>query len=290
MIPASIAIFTTEFPTERETLISYLEMCEGLGMCLGPLMCGLIFQWFNYGGTIAAFSLLLALATVYIYYKMPERMNHSRQHAADLLYISATPSHHRLSEEELDDMPPKLVENDYPYSFFFVNADILALLLILLFTNIGLFAYENGLSVYLTDTIGMNENYISYIFALRAFTYALFCKLSPLFLKFFTNRQMIGSGIFLAAVANAFTGGAYWLGLTENYFSVMIGMLLNGICSASIFCVFVPELLYIASLKIGCENDERMNDMMSGMYFSVYNIGYFLSPIISGLLTDAKSY
>lgn len=150
--------------------------------------------------------------------------------------------------------------------------------------------FEDGLSLYLTDVIGMNYDYISYIYALRAFSYALFSKVMPYIIKYIPRRWILCFGLFIVVLANLFTGGSSYIGLDPGFGSVIVGMLLNGVASGCIYVCMMPELLYVASMKIGTANDEKMNEMMSGVYFSVYNTGYLFAPILCGLLTDAIDY
>lgn len=101
---------------------------------------------------------------------------------------------------------------------------------------------------------------------------------------------MLGIIMFVAAISNAFIGGCQYIGLEQNYSTVIFGLLLNGAANPLVFIAYVVELLEIANQKIGETNDERMNDLMSGVIFSVYYLGNFLAPIASGLLIDAIDY
>ena len=40
---AVYSIVATEFPKEREKYFGYIEMCLGVGMCLGPVMGGIFY-------------------------------------------------------------------------------------------------------------------------------------------------------------------------------------------------------------------------------------------------------
>ena len=69
------------------------------------------------------------------------------------------------------------------------------------------FHYENVLSVYLTETLGMSTDYIGFIFAVKSFTYGVMCVLTPRYIcKWMPRRQIICLGIFWLAIANAFIG------------------------------------------------------------------------------------
>jgi hypothetical protein len=99
------------------------------------------------------------------------------------------------------------VASTYTPLYFFSQLDLCLLLSVNIIVGLTVFHYENVLSVYLTDTIGMKEDYLGYIFAIKSLVYAPMGYITPKYIYgIFTRRQLICMGIFWLALANCFIG------------------------------------------------------------------------------------
>lgn len=69
------------------------------------------------------------------------------------------------------------------------------------------FHYENVLSVYLVDSLGMSDDHLGYVFAVKSFVYGVMSYLTPKYIcKWLQRRTIILLGIVFLGIANAFIG------------------------------------------------------------------------------------
>lgn len=69
------------------------------------------------------------------------------------------------------------------------NLDIALMLIMLILTTITSYHFYNVLSVYLTDTIGMSDDYLGYVYLIGTVFYAITNILVPKYLcNVFTRR------------------------------------------------------------------------------------------------------
>jgi hypothetical protein len=61
-------------------------------------------------------------------------------------------------------------------------------------------------------------------------------------------------------------------------------MILLGVSANMIFVVFMPELVQVSMAKIGEENNQLLNDKISGIFSAFFSLGFFLAPLVSGFI------
>jgi sugar phosphate permease len=85
--------------------------------------------------------------------------------------------------------------------------DITLVFALIILEGATVFHYENVLSVYLVDTLGMSDDYLGYIFAIKYIVYGIMGVLIPKYVsKWFQRRTIILLGIVFLGIANAFMG------------------------------------------------------------------------------------
>ncbi len=77
--------------------------------------------------------------------------------------------------------------------------------------NITIFSYENTITDYLEDTIGMSADYVSYVSCIQAFSEGMMGLVTPMLDEHIRRRTTIGIAIIFIALANAFMGGCQFL-------------------------------------------------------------------------------
>lgn len=172
-----------------------------------------------------------------------------------------------------------------------VNIDLLVLLLVLTFTNLTIFQFENILAIYVEGPIlKKSADNVGYIFALRAGTYAAMSLVTPFLAKKFKKKYVILTGICLVFFANSFLGSARYFHLPQTLAPVCIGMVLLGISANMVFVCFMPELVDICTNKTGEKNNDLLNDKISGVFGAFFCLGFFFAPIYSGIVNQLVSF
>ncbi len=180
----------------------------GLGMCMGPVMSGILYQYINYLGIFVLLSFILLFGGIYAIIVLPSSLNQAKKEPVTNLQDSTYGSMEITGGSRVEMKPIK-----YSYTFFVANFDLLTLLFILCLMNMTIFSFENILSVYLTDTLLMNVDYIGYIFGVRAGAYAIMSLITPRLCKVFRKRSIINVGLVLIGVANALMGSSKYFSL-----------------------------------------------------------------------------
>mmetsp|Transcript_25161 Transcript_25161/g.18948 ORF Transcript_25161/g.18948 Transcript_25161/m.18948 type:complete len:176 (+) Transcript_25161:109-636(+) len=167
---AVYSLISYEFPDQRVKYFGYCELCLGMGMFLGPFLSGILYQFLNYLGTFLFFGCILVGGMCFSYKILPERLNLKKQQSQEII-------------DDNESVGPEATtatnRNQYTYKFFFVHWDICLLLSILSAVNVTIFQFENILSNYLTGELGISEDDIGYVFAVRAFAYAAMSLITP---------------------------------------------------------------------------------------------------------------
>mmetsp|Transcript_16155 Transcript_16155/g.15539 ORF Transcript_16155/g.15539 Transcript_16155/m.15539 type:complete len:178 (+) Transcript_16155:919-1452(+) len=113
---------------------------------------------------------------------------------------------------------------------------------------------------------------------------------TPFLTKVITRKLIIAVGVIFVGLANCFMGGCVFLGIPSALWSVIIGMAMLGISSNMVFVVFMPELVALSFNKVDKDNDPVLNDKIAGIFTAYFCFGFFLAPIISGLLADLRDF
>jgi MFS family permease len=136
----------------------------------------------------------------------------------------------------------------------------------------------------------VSENYISYLFGIRALAYGCMSMTTSKLCELLSRRVMILSGILLIGIANAFMGSCSLLNIPQSISSVCVGIAFNGVGCSFIFVASFPELVTMALSKINKTNNSILIDRAAGMYFATFNSGYLLAPVMSGIIVARKTF
>lgn len=150
--------------------------------------------------------------------------------------------------------------------------------------------FEYTLSSYLVDTLQVSENYVSYMFGIRALAYGCMSMTTSKMCSLLSRRLVICIGILLIGVANAFMGSSKILDIPRSISAFCVGIAFNGVGCSFIFVSCFPELVTLALSKIKKANDSTIIDRAAGVYFTIFNTGYAMAPVISGYLVYKRDF
>jgi Na+/melibiose symporter-like transporter len=74
--------------------------------------------------------------------------------------------------------------------------------------NVTIFQFENTLSVYLTNVLNVNPDFLGYVFSVRAFSYTVMSLITPRLAEKIQRKLIIFIGICIVFFANSFLGSA----------------------------------------------------------------------------------
>jgi hypothetical protein len=70
-----------------------------------------------------------------------------------------------------------------------------------------------------------------------------------------------------------------------------VGLAVLGISGPIIYIPILPELITIMNEKNRyIKDDPKLMDMCSGIYNTAINLGFWLTPLLSGFIANSKGY
>jgi MFS family permease len=216
----------------RENLTLYFAIFElsiGLGLVSGPIVSILIYQWLDYTGTLIFFASLIALVSIPIAYSLPKRLNDSSE-------LSQGDSH---------------IQN-ISYGQLLSNRRIVMVAFAVMIESINHCFLEPILTLYEDDFDG-GVRKVGIGFVVQSLTYTAFSiPLSIVIERFgIRYRYCIGFSILMCAISDLLISGL----LMDDYYAMMFGLGLQGVCLAGMLVPSIPEIVQAFQDKL---EDDRL--------------------------------
>jgi len=271
------AIITYVFAENREKYIGMAEAFTGIGLMIGPVFSGFLYEWIGYFLTFLVFSMVLVISGILTLFFAPSSLNKST-----------------IIEEgsQMDERIKKKI------SYLKILTNRRAVLAYISCSVICIFM--SFAAAFLTEVLsgekGIPTVYNGLILALPCLTYAISSTLVSIIIGNFPRRLFILFAFLLLAVSVFLQGPSEYLGLPDNNAILIVGLGLSGIAQGFIFIPLLPdaiEAVYIKENMIEGQNegyDQTLNDLSSGLYGFFFSTGQILAPIIGGALNDAVHY
>eukprot|EP00349_Pseudokeronopsis_sp_Brazil_P003888 CAMPEP_0202964368 /NCGR_PEP_ID=MMETSP1396-20130829/8445_1 /ASSEMBLY_ACC=CAM_ASM_000872 /TAXON_ID= /ORGANISM="Pseudokeronopsis sp., Strain Brazil" /LENGTH=195 /DNA_ID=CAMNT_0049686417 /DNA_START=853 /DNA_END=1438 /DNA_ORIENTATION=+ len=139
--------------------------------------------------------------------------------------------------------------------------------------------------------MGMDEDMLGFFFCAQSFCYALFSYLTTLVSNKDTNSALIVLGFFLSSIGNVLLGPSKYFFLPQQVWVMGLGLAILGMAGPLIFIPILPELITLMNEKFRHLKDSpKLMDMSSGIYGTAGNLGFWLTPLISGTVSDYFGY
>ena len=244
------------YPETVAKKVAFMELLTGLGLMLGPLLGGVLFELGGYQCPFYVMSAIFIIATPFI--------------------LKRLPSDKQLHEDE--------EKKTLHLSKFFKDRKIMFLYVLLILPNCGISFLEPTLAHHLSDYTS-NQLFIALLFSVGTITYALTIPLISLLHKDYNKKTVLIFGTLICSLSYIFIGPYEGIGLPPRLWITIVGLSLMGIGCAFTLVPSIPEFIYIGS-EIYPDEKEGVGDMASGLYNSAYSAGILIGPLVGGALDE----
>eukprot|EP00743_Colponemidia_sp_Colp-15_P007392 GILK01007985.1.p1 GENE.GILK01007985.1~~GILK01007985.1.p1 ORF type:complete len:458 (-),score=61.49 GILK01007985.1:153-1490(-) len=251
---AQFAIVAAEFPAHLGTVMGVLETCSGLGMMVGPVVGGGLYQG---GGFMLPFLVLGGFLLV-----------------SGPLTVLLIPADHPFIVGKARVKLSYLLQQ--PSVFLTCGAVFFAM------CSVGLL--EPTLSIHL-DPFGLSAAVVGVIFMVPTLIYALVTPLATSLSRRFGGITVMASGLLVGALGLLTVGPFPPLHVETSIALVMIGLCLTGL---SIGLTFIPSMPYMIECNMSA--GEGVSDVISGVLSSALSLGSAVGPMGGGSIVDAVGF
>ena len=252
---------------ELEEAIGYMELSWMIGLTIGPTIVSIFYAIGGYSLPFF-FSGLLTSTSIYIYYKIPDI------EAPKNTYIIVDKDSVPIEKNKV-----LLSLYKYPQIFFLTWAVIIET------NSIGF--YLPTLVNYLKDTWNIGTSYASLFFIMSTVGYTLILQFINIFTNFFGNFPLISLGHICGGISCFITAPIFFL--PHSYWTVIIGIFCQGICSCFINIPIFLELNNFMEYLFPNNKNKRDNLASAFFNFSFY-FSDFISPIYGSWITTNYNF
>ncbi|XP_077867385.1 MFS-type transporter SLC18B1-like [Saccoglossus kowalevskii] len=261
-ITASYVIIVNEFPDAVATASGTVELFNGLGFIAGPVVGGALY---DAGGYMLPFILLGAIMLLFAlltYFLLPiQEKDDSKIETGSLLELLKVP----------------------------------AILITAMATCMGAVAlsYMNPtLSIHLAP-FNLSRTVVGLFFLLVALCYAASAPLwgwvSDLKGVHGVAKIIMTGGLFGAALSYFLVGPCPIFGVESKLWLIGVSLALLGFSLAAILVPILRAVLETTRMA-GLQDNMATYGMVSGLFYSMYSLGVFVGPTVSGTLTDLYGF
>ncbi len=244
------------YPKSVAKKVAFMELLTGLGLMLGPLLGGLLFELGGYQCPFYVMSAIFIVATPFILKKLPNDKQFHQDEKKKPLHLSK----------------------------FFKDRKILFLYVLLILPNCGISFLEPTLAHHLSNYTS-NQLVIAFLFSVGTITYALTIPLITLMHKDYNKKTILIFGTLICSISYIFIGPSESIGLPPRLWLTIVGLSLMGIGCALTLVPSIPEFINIGS-EIYPDEKEGVGDMAAGLYNSAYSAGILIGPLVGGALDE----
>lgn len=245
------------YPDNVEKTIALMELLTGLGLMLGPLMGGVLYELGGYQCPFYVMSAIFIISAPFILRKLPPDTN----------FLEGAGKKESIHLTK-----------------YFKNRKILFLYILMMLPNCGISFLEPTLANHLSQFTS-SSFVIAVLFSVGTLTYALTIPLINMLKKDYNKKMALIAGTLICTVGYLFLGPYQGFGLPENIGLVILGLCIVGVGAALSLVPSIPEFINIGS-EIYPEDKEGVGDMASGLFNSSYSAGILVGPLIGGALDE----
>ena len=246
------------YPDTVAKKIGFMELLTGLGLMLGPLMGGVLYELGGYQCPFYVMSAIFIISAPFILKKLPQ------------------------DKQFLEDVKEK--KETLHLSKFFQNRRILSLYILLILPNCGISFLEPTLADHLKNFTS-SDFIIAILFSVGTLTYALTIPLINMLDKHYNKKSALIFGTIVCSVSYIFLGPYEGIGLPSHLWLIILGLCIMGIGCAFSLVPSIPEFINIGS-DIYPDDQEGVGDMASGLFNSSYSAGILIGPLFGGALDE----
>lgn len=256
------------YPTSVEQKIGIMEMLTGVGLMLGPLIGGLLFELGGYQTPFYSMAALFFVVIPLIWNNLPPDN-------------SSSPNFSPLLEDEI----PKKDKKTLSLIKFLTNRQIICMFIVVILPNCGLCFLQPTLSSHL-HSFTSSTLLISAIFSVGTIFYALFMPIISVLPKSIDRRLWIILGTLLVTLSSFLLGPEPVLNLPFSIAWPIFSLSILGTGCAICLLPAIPEFIELGVALVGEGEKEKVGDMASGLFNSAYSAGSFIGPILGGALDE----
>ncbi|XP_077987629.1 MFS-type transporter SLC18B1-like [Glandiceps talaboti] len=261
-ITASYVIIVNEFPEGVATALGTVELFNGLGFIIGPPLGGALYDAAGYMLPFLVLGGIMVIFCILNYFLLPiQEKDDSKIETGSLLELLKIP----------------------------------AILITAMATCMGAVAlsYMNPtLSVHL-EPFHFSRTVVGLFFLLVAACYAI----SAPFWGWVSDRKgvhgiakiIMSSGLLGASIAYFFVGPCPIVSTHTYAWLVALSLAVLGFSLAAILVPILRAVVETTRMH-GLEDNMATYGMVSGLFYSMYSLGIFVGPVLSGALTDLYDF
>ena len=250
------AMAASLYTEQLEATIALFEMMAGVGMMIGPVVAGLLYDYIGFQ---------------WIFFGM------------GVIFLSALPAALFIKEPERLDMQQEVEINVFTMCSY---KEILLDAGAVVYVIVCLGVMETYVSTHLRS-LGLSIPEIGAAFATDPACYTVCCYVYGKMLKTMNLRRVIQAGIALGVLSSLLLGPPY--PLPASAFIVVLGMTVMGSAIASAYVPALPHMLAAAD-SLGFFIDDRLNDALSSVASGSFSLGEMLGPVVGGVLLQYMDF
>jgi len=248
-------VIANTYPDEIEKKLGWMEICGSLGLILGPLLGGLLYQINGYTTTFILLTVVLVILSVITFLVLPPPKEEKAKEKRRLSLLKLA-----------------------------FNKKVFPTLVVVMFAMAGPAYLDPVLAPHLESGYGLSKLMIGVMFALPFLGYTSAVKGQTMLPKKFDRRIVLLIGLFIEGVAFFFIGPSF--GMPNELYLVIIGLSLIGLGSAWAYLPSLPYMIDAAAKDMKIDDREHLSDCMSTVMGTAHYCGEALGPICAGLLTE----
>lgn len=255
------------YPDQMEKKFALIEICSGLGLALGPVIAGFLyeltgFSWsFNIMAIVYFLTILITFSYIYRYNKILEEEAKIEQ---------------EKSTETLKSLG--LIR-------IFKNPKFLLTFFLLVFCLMSYYVIQPDFSAHIHSYKG-NDETVGLIFGLGDFTYAItgLLMMQVILKSNIERKKLFIFGGILALVSLLLLGPETYTYIPKGLISVVIGISILGCSQMFYIPLIIPEILDILN---EIDSTAKGNEEMASAFFmSTISATSFIGSILGGFLCD----
>ncbi|KAF5270492.1 hypothetical protein FQA39_LY08370 [Lamprigera yunnana] len=259
-LTASFAIIAKEFPENVATTFASLETFFGFGLIVGPTLGGLLYQVGGYTLPFAIMGSALFLSAILAAFVLPRNVEQviNREEGQSIFKVLKIP-----------------------------GVLLASISIIVTSMSIGFLqaTLEPHLRVFALSSVILGVMFVinGAVYAISAPCFGVLCDTNV------KQKVIIIIGTVLVAAGFCLVGPAPFIPAKNTLWVIILGLILHGLGMAAQLVASFSDALQV-SFENGFPNNLETFGLISGLWTSMFALGAFIGPSISGILYDAVGF
>ena len=278
---SSYSLITYRFADSTATMFSIMETCFGLGLIVGPVLGGALYQFGGYTLPFLVLGILLTTsASLILCYLTPHQI---QSQGTDFC-------RKRKSGTDVNSNSHKIIET-ISVSKFVLNPIIILDSLVIL-TALSLIGFNASALEPHIRRFQLSPLMTGLIFVTIGLMYAITAPVLGKLCDKYTNSMTLVSifGTFLCLLGLVLVGPIPGSGLESNIWLIIISLLLFGIGTAAKQVSGYSHALNYSIRNRGFGKNKCTYGLVSGLFFSCISLGGFVGPTIAGIFVESFNF